>query len=174
MNYTLNFSLKLEKHDSCIIYSPEEFADQPISISVPDVVELLEIFLNSFEEAGIVENISDKNLQGEEEKGTDDIDYEGALSKQKSVSSTNLKGLSGKAFVRKSKDLDEIALDKFCSALTEYMRTGCSELSPENFLSEENNLYFSGLMEVLELRNYLARYTKNRKRANGYLYIMAI
>lgn len=68
MSYTLNFSRKLKKDGDEIIYDPEVFDEQPIRISVPDVVEIFEEFLKTFEKAGLVEQSSQKDVQSEDIK----------------------------------------------------------------------------------------------------------
>ena len=178
MKYTLNFALKLEeKDDSLIVYDPKEFAEKPISISVPEVVTILEHFIKkSFKEVGILEKASNISSQGKEKNGTDKVNAQEQLSKQKSITKfPDLKGLSGRAYIRKSKELNETTLNEFCTELTNYLQKCCLKISQNNFLSEEIGSDISGLREVLELRNYLANYTRSNKEAyqNGYLYIMA-
>lgn len=178
MKYTLNFSLGLKKEGSHIVYDPEKFAGKPVEISVPDVVKILESFIQSFEQVGIVEQTLPKSIQSQEkEKNGTDNSSDKQISEQKSLAKfPDLKSLAGKAYICKSKELDETVLNQFCTELTEYLQVCCSNFSPKNFLSEENGLYVSGLKEVLELRNYLARYTSSNKKnyQNGYLYIMAV
>lgn len=177
MTYTLNFSLEINKQGSYIIYDPDKFAEKPIAISVPNVVKIFESFIKSFEEVGILEDTSSKSIQSQAENSTDHRDDQKQLSEQKSITtSPTLKGLSGKAYICKSKELDKTVLSQFCTELTQYLQICCSKFSPEKFLSEENNLYVSGLREVLELRNYLAKYTKSNKKIyqNGYLYVMVV
>lgn len=159
MKYTLNFSLTLEKRHSYIVYNPEAFAETPISISVPDVVKIFEHFIKTFELLGITEQPANNTIPTEE----------------KTKDTTALTGLSAKAYICQVQQLNETALTKFCTELTEYLQKCCSEIS-RSFLSEEVNLSISGLREVIELRNYLARYTKSKKKAyqNGFLYIMVV
>lgn len=178
MKYILNFSLGLTKEGSHIIYEPEKFSEKPIAISVPDVVEIFKSFIQSFEEVGIIDKASPPSIQSKDKKDTDNPSNQEQLSEQKLITTSSaLKGLSGQAYICKSKELDETALNQFCIQLTEYLQICCSKFSsPESFLSEENNLYVSGLREVFELRNYLARYTRSHKKSyqNGYLYVMVV
>ena len=159
MKYTLNFSLKLEKRDSYIVYNPEAFAETPISISVPDVVKIFEHFIKTFEEVGITEQPANNTIPSEE----------------KTKDTTALTGLSATAYICQVQQLNKTALTKFCTELTEYLQKCCSEIS-KSFLSEEVNVSISGLREVIEIRNYLAKFTKSEKKAyqNGYLYIMVV
>jgi len=159
MKYTLNFSLKLEMHNSCIVYNGEGFADTPISISVPDVVKIFEHFIEKFEQQGITEQPVTKTIPNEE----------------KTKDTNALTGLSARAYTCQVQKLDETVLNNFCIELTEYLQKCCSEIS-KSFLSEEANLSIAGLREVIEIRNYLVRYTKSKKKAyqNGYLYIMVV
>lgn len=177
MKYTLNFSVELTKEGSHILYDPEKFADTPMAISVPDVVKIVESFIKSFEEVGIIEKALPKSIQNQEKNGIDNSSEREQLSEQNSINiSPALRSLSGKAYICKSKELNETVLNQFCTQLTEYLQMCCSKFSPDTFLSEENGLYVSGLKEVLELRNYLAKYTRSHKKnyQNGYLYIMVI
>ena len=176
MKYTLNFSLKLERHDSFIVYNSEAFTENPIQISVPDVVKLFEQFIETFEEVGIIEQPASKTIPSEEKTQGTTVDHQEKLSDSKSVTgSTALIGLSGKARICKSKDLDEAVIDQFCTELTKYLQMCFSKIS-DNFLSEEINLYISGLREVIELRNYLVKYTRSKttKYQNGYLYVVVV
>jgi len=160
MKYTLNFSLKLQKNNSFIVYNPEAFAEKtPISISVPDVVKIFDHFIETFEKVGITEQSANKTIPSEE----------------KTKDTTALTGLSATAYICQVQQLNQTALTKFCTELTEYLQKCCSDIS-KSFLSEEVNLSIAGLREIIELRNYLARYTKSKKKAyqNGYLYIMVV
>lgn len=156
MIYTLNFLLKLERQGSSIIYNSEEFAEKPISISVPDVVKILGHWIEGFEEVGIIE-MSQRDTE---------------FSKEASL----LVGLSAKAYIHKSQNLNDAKLSHLCVEITEYLQNCCSVISSENILSEEVGLYISGLREIIELRNYLARYINSRKKMyqNGYVYIMSV
>jgi hypothetical protein len=178
MKYTLNFSLKLERHHSFIVYNSELFTEKPIPISVPDVVKLFEQFIKTFEEVGIIEQPTSKTIPSEEKTQGTTVAHEEKLSDSKSVTgSTALIGLSGKARICKSQDLDEAVIEQFCTELTKYVQICCSKISEKDkFLSEEINLYISGLREVIELRNYLTKYTRSKKKAyqNGYLYVSVI
>jgi hypothetical protein len=177
MSYTLNFSLKLKRDGLHIIYDSESFAENPISVSVPDVVKILEIFIENFEEVGIVDKISTKTTKSNKKMDNDkNSNLENASQKLTVVNTQSLKSLSGKVYICKSKELDQTVLDQFSTELTKYIQDNCLKLSPKNFLTKESNLFFSGLSEVLELHNYLTRYTKSRKKIyqNGYIYIMPV
>jgi hypothetical protein len=156
MTYTLNFSLNLERQGSSIIYNSEEFVEKPIFISVPDVVKILEHWIEGFEQVGVIEM---SQRQTEFSKGA-----------------SPLVGLSAKAYICKSQDLNDKELSQLCIEITEYLQNRCSVISSENILSEEVGLYISGLREIIELRNYLTRYINSRKKMyqNGYVYIMSV
>ena len=178
MKYTLNFSLKLDRQEHCVVYNQEEFTESPIAISVPEVVKSFDRFVESFEEVGIVEKPSDKH----ESTSTKEKANENNFAQEQSIDSTQtsksnpLKAISGKAYICQSKELNEEMLDQICTDLTKYLQECCSQFTNDNFLSEDNNLYISGLREVLEVRNYLARYTRSKKKTyqKGYLYITAL
>ncbi|WP_309740489.1 hypothetical protein [Chamaesiphon sp. OTE_20_metabat_361] len=148
MKYTLIFSTKLERSDLNIFYDAEAFAEKPIMISVPEIVKFLEHFIEKFEEVGVVEKLSGKSV--------------------------SLKALSGKAFVCESDKLDKDILDRFRTELTKYLEKCCSNISQNGLFSDNTNLDISGLSELIELRNYLVKYTNSSKKIcqKGYLYIM--
>ena len=149
MKYTLNFLMKLERSGSNVFYNPEAFAEKPIIVSIPEIVEFLEHFIGKFEEVGIVEKPSEK--------------------------SAPLKGLACKAFICESDKLNEGILDIFRIELTKYLEKCCSNISQNGLFSDNTNLDISGLGEIIELRNYLVKYTNSGKKMyqKGYLYIMA-
>lgn len=137
---------------------------------------MFEHFIETCDEVGIIEKPNTKIPIREENKGTK-VAYKQKLSDSKSITlDPPLKELSGKAYICKSKELDEAILEKFCTELTKYFQICCSKISPDNFLSEEINSDISGLREVIELRNYLAKYTKSKQKKyqDGYLYIAAM
>ena len=114
MKYTLSFSLTLERSGPLVIYNSETFAEKPIIVSVPEIVKLVECFIENFEEVGITEKLG------------------------------KLRELSGTAYVCKSKELGQDILDKFCVKLTEYLQECCSNISKHGLLSEQINLDISG------------------------------
>lgn len=177
MKYILNFSLNLERHDRCIVYDGERFTEKPISISVREVVKAIDYFVESFEEVGIVEKSANKHEPTSTEKkvNEDNVAQEQSIDLIPITKSTALRGISGKAYICQSKELNEEVLDQICAELTRYSQECCSQIFTNYFLSEDNNLYVSGLREVLEVRNYLAKYTRSKKKIyqNGYLYITA-
>lgn len=178
MKYTLNFSQKLDRRDDCIVYDKEEFIGNPIAISVPDVVKAFNHFVKSFDEVGIVEQPSSKNESTYIKKKTNESNMteEQLIDSTQITKSTVLQGISGKAYICQSKQLNEEALDQICSELTSYLQKCCSQISTDSFLSEDNNQYISGLREVLEVRSYLAKYTRSKKKIyqNGYLMFAAL
>ncbi|WP_416666786.1 hypothetical protein [Egbenema bharatensis] len=179
MKYTLNFSLKLDRDDHhCIVYDKGGFTENPIAISIPEIVKALEHFITVFEEVGVVEEPSSKNDSAHTKKKANegDIGQKESVDSMQTAKSTVLKGISGKAYICQSKELNEEALARICSDLTSYFQECYSKISTENFLSDDNNSYISGIREVLEIRNYLAKYTRSKKKSyqNGYLYISAL
>lgn len=179
MKYTLNFSLKLDRDDHhCIVYDKGGFTENPIAISIPEIVKALEHFIKVFEEVGVIEEPSSKNGSAHTKKKANegDIAQEESVDSMQTTKSNVLKGISGKAYIRQSKELNEKALEKICSDLTSYFQECCSKISTGNFLSDDKNLYISGIKEAIEIRNYLAKYTGSKKESyqNGYLYISAL
>lgn len=177
MKYNLNFSSNLKRHEQCVIYNEKEFTEKPIQISVPEIVKLVEHFLETFEEVAITEQLtSHSTLNGEKSKEESPAQEDSLADSKPAIKPTGLRGIAAKAYICRSKDLDKKALEQFCSDLTRYFQAGCSQISSENFLSEEVSIYIAGLREVLEIRNYLAKYTKSKKKnyQNGYLYIVSL
>lgn len=179
MTYTLSFVLNLKTEGTNIVYDPEAFEEKQIRISVPEVVEIFKSsILEAFEEVGIVEVKSRKSIQDEKEaKADNNLNSNQHLSLVVSNTMTSsLTGLSGKAYIRRSKEVDKDRLKQFCLKLTEYIQSGCSKLSSENFLTAESTTYFAGLSQVIELRNYLSMYTQSEKKIlqDGYLYVMSL
>jgi hypothetical protein len=154
MKYTLNFSLGLDRQDAYVIYNSERFTESPILISIPEIVDSFEHFLRAFEAVNSVES--------------------GALN-QVAVSA-DLNRFADTAYICQSRALNEAALDRFCADLTNYFQHCCLRVPAEGLLAEETNLYVSGLREVIELRNYLAKYTRSPKKIyqNGYLYVAVV
>jgi hypothetical protein len=179
MSYTLNFSRKLKKDGTEVIYDPEGFDDQPIRISVPDVVKLFEEFIKNFEKAGLVEQSSQKDVQSDETKIYENVKSSNAVAgetKSPATATGALKALSGEVYYCQVKKINTEALTQLVTGLTEYMKKSFFKMTPENFLSEDTHVLVSGIKEVLEVRNYLVRYTQSDKKyiQNGYLYVMRL
>lgn len=179
MRYTLNFSLKLERENSNIIYDNKNWDEKPIPISVPEITELLQKYFEKlgFEEVGIVERDSNKNTQLHKKKQPDkEITQDEKSNHEKITSASPMKALSSKAFICQCRDIDKTALNEFYDELISYLQKSSSELSATNFLSPDRSKFFSGMIEVINLRNYLARYvnSENKRYREGYLYIVSL
>jgi hypothetical protein len=170
MKYLLYFALKISWQDSCIVYDPQQFTENPISLSVPDLVEIFTDFTQKFTEVGIIEKQKDKKILSKE-KGD-----EYPIAPESVDRSNNLQVISGRAYICKLETLKLEDLELFCDKLVKYLRKCCLKISTENFLSEETSLCFAGLREVMEIRNYLAQYTKSKRKMfkDGYLYIQVL
>ena len=147
MTYKINFALHLEKDNSNIIYDSKSFEEQPISITTPIVVEIIEEFIKGFENVGIVE---------------------------KKQGGNNLQSFSGEALICKVQELNSKHLDKVNKDIAEKLSTCLSEITEENLYSEELTVPFSEVKELIELRNYLLRYviTKKKSFQKGYMVMM--
>lgn len=177
MKYTLNFSLKLEEENSNIIYDDKNLDEQPIPISVTEITQLLQKYFQKlgFKEVGIVDRDSNKNTQPHKKKQADkEITQDEKSNHQKIPSATRMKVLSATAFICQCKNIDKKALDDFCDELISYLKKSSSELSATNFLSLD--ICLSGMIEVINLRNYLARYVNSEKKhfQEGYLYVISL
>lgn len=177
MAYILDFLLEVKKNQDnpeLIEYDPEKFAGETIRVSVPDVVKIFEPFVKSFEEFGLVEKTSPKSARSQKKKGSD-RPSDGEQSEKKAIATSSpLKPVSDTAYICQSKELDEAALKQLCAGLVKYLQECCSEFSPDTFLSEETGVCVSGRQQVLELRNYLTRFTNsdNKMYKKGYLYVI--
>lgn len=168
MKYLLYFSLKLERQNSNIIYNSEGFADNPIEISVPDVTNIFKQFIGSFEDVGVIDKPPTINSLSKQKKNTIDPSVD--------KPSSFPQGIDCEVRICKLEDLDRQVLESFCNQLSDYFKECCSRISAETFLSEKIGTHISGIQEVIDLRNYLIRYTKKNKKneykyKNGYLYI---
>ncbi|WP_175551192.1 hypothetical protein [Spirulina major] len=150
LNPYLSFSINLQKDDQeNVIYDPESLLENPISISVPDLITSFEEFIQSFKMMGLVEQNPDN--------------------------ATNyLRGLSGEVYICQAKDLDQTALEKLCEDLVRYLKKFNLSLSSEKLLDNDISPQFSGLQEIIALRNYLTQYVKSAKKIyrDGYVYVM--
>lgn len=175
MTYYLHFSLKIDRRDSCVVYNPERFAGNPIPISVPDVVKIIENFIQQFEKVGIIEEHNNQTISI---KNKNQKNIASNQENERELSSIQapkpLYGLSGHVYICKLESLQKDKLDLLCTELVEYIKKCSSDISQYHFLSEQVNLDISGLKEVIEIRNYLSMYTQTKKKQyqNGYFYIM--
>jgi hypothetical protein len=168
MKYLLYFSLSINRQGSCIIFDPAQFTEQPISLSIPELIKIFTDWIGKFEEVGIIESPKDDKKIYKNNKQH--------LSSNLTDSHKSLKGISGKAYVCKLETLKSEDLELFCDELARYWQECCSKISLENFLVEENNLYLAGLREVIEIRNYIVKYIKSKQKIikNGYIYIQVL
>jgi hypothetical protein len=174
MTYYLYFSLEIDRRESCVVYNPERFTDKPIQISVPDVVKIVENFIHQFEKVGIIKEPTNQTISSNNKNQKDIVNNQENESEIISIQDPKpLYGLSGNAYIYKSKSLPKDKLDLLCVELIEYIKKCSSDISQYHFLSEQVNLDISGLKEVIEIRNYLYMYTQSKKKQyqNGYLYI---
>lgn len=172
MTYYLYFSLVIERRESCVVYNSESFTDKPIQISVPDVVKIVEKFIQQFEKVGIIDKPTNQTISSKNKK--DIVNNQEKESETISLQDSKpLHGLSGNAYIYKLESLPKDKLDLLCNELVEYIKKCSSNICQCHFLAEQVNLDISGLKEVIEIRNYLSMYTKSKRKDyhNGYLYI---
>lgn len=183
MAYILDFLLEVKRDENnpkLIYYDPEKFAGDKIRVSLPDVVKVFEPFIKSFETVGVVEKAPPKSDRSPKKKGSDAPGDGEQPEKKATATPSPLMPVSGEAYICQSKELDEAALKQLCVGLVEYLRDCCSKFSGETFLSqetgvsEETNVCVSGIQQVIELRNYLTKYTnsENKMYKKGYLYVI--
>jgi hypothetical protein len=178
MTYTLNFALNLNIEGENIIYDPEQFTDQPIPISVPEIITILERFIEkSFHRAGLLENRRSEKVQIADALSEEKVQDEVKAVNENLIARSPLKGLSGHAYYCQIKELDTQKIKKITSDLINYMHESLSNINSDNFLADETSVLVSALKEVVEIRNYLAMYFKNPPKKmyqNGYFIIILI
>ncbi|MCT7973961.1 hypothetical protein [Laspinema olomoucense] len=176
MTYTLNFALNLNKEGENIIYDSEQFADQPIQISVPQIITILERFIGKpFHRAGLIENRKSEKVQIKDAFSEKKVQDEVKAINENLIAKSSLKGLSGQAYYCQIKELDTQKINEITSDLSNYLQESISSINSENFLADETSVLISALKEVVEIRNYLARYFKkapNKMYRNGYFVII--
>ena len=177
MNYTLNFALNLKKEGEHIVYDKENFI-QEARISVPDIVSILEKFLQPpFQSVGIVDKPESQKVQSADGFSREKVQGEVKASNENLISQLPLQGLSGQAYYCQIKDLDKAKIKEITSDLSNYLQESISKLNSDNFLADETGNVASGIKQVMEIRNYLALHLKkpdNKKYKKGYLFIMQI
>lgn len=185
MSYHLLFSLRLEQQSSQVFYDPEAFVGHPIVISVPDVEELVSHFISALETVAIVEKETPKKNASTKLKGTEDLEKPRIIDVNNSSVNTDLnetivtlRPIAAEAYIRKVQDLDKSAFNRLCSGIATYLSENLSKFSIDNLLEMELNPVFSGLREVIDLRNYLLTFVKNpNNRKNyreGFIYIVVV
>ncbi|MEH1943128.1 MAG: hypothetical protein V7L01_23305 [Nostoc sp.] len=181
MSYHLLFALNLEQQDSQIFYNPEAFVGNPVVISVPEVKKLIDCFIPNLELVAVVEKEAAKKTSKGKKSNSDETKIsESNLDSEpyKSKTNTLLREVAAEAYVRKVKDLDKTSLEELCSGIAIYLTNNVTKISAESLLSMEINPVFSGLREIIDLRNYLLNFVKNPNKKKiyreGYIYIMNV
>ncbi|WP_445626209.1 hypothetical protein [Nostoc sp. DSM 114167] len=181
MSYHLIFALNLEQQGSQIFYNPEAFVGNPVVISVPEVKKLIDYLIPKLKLVAVVEKEAAKITSKGKKPSTDKTKIsESNLDSEQDKSQTNifLREVTAEAYVGKVKDLDKIYLEELCTGIATYLTNNVSKISAETLLSMEINPIFSGLREIIDLRNYLLNFVKNpndkKKYREGYIYIMNV
>lgn len=182
MKYYLNFVLGLEQEGSNVIYNPGDFEEKPVAISSPEIVKMIENFVSNFKKVAIVESPTVKkekkpdivDIQDSKPEATPD-DKNESHKYEDDKSAINLRVVSGQAYICQKQNIQESSIEKLCEELVDYLKKCLSQLQKEKILSEELNSEFAGMREALELRNYLARFVKSKKKIykSGYIYIIS-
>lgn len=178
MTYTLNFALNLNKEGEYIIYDPEQFADKPIPISVPEIITILDGFIEqSCQKAGILDNPGSQKVQSDDDLSEEKVQGAVQAVHESLIPQSPLRGLSGQAYYCQVKDLDPTQIKGITSDLSTYLQETISKLNSDNFLADETSFLLSGIKEAIDIRNYLVIYVNNPQKKiykNGYLFIMSI
>ncbi|MEH2418744.1 hypothetical protein [Nostoc sp.] len=181
MSYHLLFALNLEQQGSQIFYNPEAFVGNPVVISVPEVKELIDCFIPKLELVAVVEKEAAKKNSKVKKPNSDETKIsESNLDSEQDKSQTNtlLREVAAEAYVRKVKDLDKTSLEELCTGIATYLTNNVSKISAETLLLMKIDPVFSGLREIIDLRNYLLNFVKNPNNKNiyqkGYIYIMNV
>lgn len=172
--YYLRFALNIQwSGKTSIVYTPESFAEEPISISKPEIVEMLRYFSQSFQQVAVIETKA--------ESVNDDVKSVSVSGKNSSVSVATLPKaeiklslVSDTAFICEQKALNQESLVTLCDSLARYIHDSTKSFTGDNLLNSDNHALFSGLRESIDLRSYLSRYATSTKKMyrNGYLYFL--
>lgn len=172
--YYLRFALNIQwSGETSIVYTPESFAEAPISISKPEIIEMLRCFSKSFQKVAVIETKAEAVKSDVKSGSVSEINSSVAVATLPKVES-KLSLVSDTAFICEQKSLSQESLATLCNDLTIYIQDSTKPLTGENLLGSENHAVFSGLRESIDLRSYLSRYTTSTKKMyrNGYLYFL--
>jgi hypothetical protein len=182
MSYHFLFALELEQQNSQVFYNSEAFVGHPIVVSVPEVKELISQFILTLNTVAVVEK--ETSQKGKETKGAKNNQPKTAdsspLALEKNLNETypTPKLVAAEAYICKVKDLDKVVLNKLCAGIATYLSGVLSKVSAENLLDMELSPVFSGLREVVDLRNYLLTFVENpnrkKKYQEGFIYVMSV
>lgn len=183
MSYHLLFALKLEQQDSQVFYDPEAFVGKPVVISVPEVEEIVAHLTSQLQLVAVVEKEvakKDKNLKRVKfDSESEVVSNPSLIEKDLDQSATVLRSVAAEAYICKADDLKKKGiLSQMSSKIADYLTKSYSEISSKDLLEEDLTPVFSGLKEVIDLRNYLLTFVENsgnkKMYREGYTYIMII
>jgi hypothetical protein len=174
MSYHFRFALKLERQENQVFYNPEAFVDDGIDISVPEIQQLVNRFVEKLKPVAVVERKRKENAECLKEVNAENNRIEPS-DHNSGRTPVSLNPVEAEAYVCKAKELDKSSLESLCSEATAYLTTTSSKISRKDFLSNELDTFFAGIRELYDLRNYLLTYLKNpqtkKKYQEGYIYI---
>lgn len=172
--YYLRFALNIQwSGETSIVYTPESFAEAPISISKPEIVEMLRCFSESFQKVAVIAtNAEAAKSDAKSASGSETNSSVAVATLSKVESKLNL--VSDTAFICEQKSLNQKSLATLCDDLAVYIQDSTKSFTGDNLLDSDNHALFSGLRESIDLRSYLSRYTTSTKKMyrNGYLYFL--
>jgi hypothetical protein len=172
--YYLRFALNIQwSGETSIVYTPESFAEEPISISKPEIVEMLRYFSKSFQQVAVIETKAEAVNNDLRSASVSETNSSVAVATLRKVES-KLSLVSDTAFICEQKALNQESLVNLCDNLARYIQDSTKSLTSDNLLNSENHALFSGLRESIDLRSYLSRYATSTKKMyrNGYLYFL--
>jgi hypothetical protein len=174
MTYRLHFAINLERKGNQVIYNPSVFADRPVVISVPGLIEILKQWIKDSEPVDICEY---RQVQASQYKSTGNPEQENKniyISKnQANVESITNVIKIGQAYILKQNEIDIKSLNILSEKLVEYINDCISNINKNNIFLSDSGIYFSTLAEINNFRNYINLFVKEPKKIykDGYVYL---
>jgi hypothetical protein len=181
MTCYINFALDLKPQNSQVFYNSENLVGK-ISISVPEIVGIVEQFIPALEPVAIVEKPALSKSKKLKSKTNEDTVSE-SLNEKNIIQNNDLmetpiilQQVVEKAYICQVEQIDKKFLEKLYSGIATYIKESLSKISTKDILSIELNVVFSGLDEIMKLRAYLQRFIENPDKKEqyqkGYIFIM--
>ncbi|MBM0740370.1 hypothetical protein JOY44_01850 [Phormidium sp. CLA17] len=172
--YYLHFALNIQwSSETSIVHTPESFAEAPISISKPEIIEMLNCFSKGFQQVAVMETKAEVVKSDVKSASVSETNSSITVATPLKVES-KLSLVSDTAFICEQKALNQESLVALCDNLARYIQDSTKSFNGDNLLDADNHALFSGLRESIDLRSYLSRYITSTKKmyCNGYLYFL--
>lgn len=155
MKYLYQFVKTIKSDNGKVIYDSIEFNEKPRSLSTPTLTAAFETFVATFDSVTLVDNPETKELP--------------------------IHMVEGQAYLAKVSDIDKKAINELGTSLSafileefaQYLRNADGKVDPFN---PQWGPYFSGLIELSELRSFVTQYvlSKNKTHKQGYVFVQRI